>query len=317
MPRTRHVFGTLLLLSTCPAATLAEGTPASQAPTASATAVTPVPPATAAAATQYTLRYQFRSDETIKYDIEQLVSIDTTIAGTHQKTQLRTQSTRCFKVEAVDKQGNIRFSHTIDRVNMWSEVDGRAPVHFDTAESQPTPPEFKNVADHVGKPISVVTINPAGATLKREDQVQQPDIGLGGLTIPLPDTAIAIGHQWSVPTELKVQLEDKRIHTIKIRELYELTKVETGVATISVKTQVLTPVEDPRIKSQLIQRISQGEIRFDLDAGRLLSRQLDWDEQVLGFSGADSNMKYLQRLTETLVPAQTQTAAVPPAATVQ
>ncbi|MCA9153092.1 MAG: hypothetical protein KDA92_27515, partial [Planctomycetales bacterium] len=76
------------------------------------------------------------------------------------------------------------------------------------------------------------------------------------------------------------------------------------------KTQVLTPIDDPRVQSQLIQRISKGEIRFDVDNGRILSRQLDWDEQVLGFSGADSNMKYLQRLTETLVPA-TQTAALP------
>ncbi|MCA9171194.1 MAG: hypothetical protein KDB23_26155, partial [Planctomycetales bacterium] len=150
----------------------------------------------------------------------------------------------------------------------------------------------------------------AGNIVNRQDKIQHPDLGLGGLTIPLPAEEIAPGHQWAEPMELKVQLEDKRIQSVKIRELFELVKVETGVATISVKTQVLTPIDDPRVQSQLIQRISKGEIRFDVDNGRILSRQLDWDEQVLGFSGADSNMKYLQRLTETLVPA-TQTAALP------
>ena len=110
-----------------------------------------------------------------------------------------------------------------------------------------------------------------------------------------------MGHEWSQPQDLQIRLEDNRIKTIKTRQLYRLEKVETGVATISVKTQVLTPVDDPRVKSQLVQRISAGELRFDVDAGRLLSKQLDWDENVLGFNGADSNMKYLARFTEQLL----------------
>ena len=67
------------------------------------------------------------------------------------------------------------------------------------------------------------------------------------------------------------------------------------------KTQVLTPVNDAKIKAQIIQRISEGEIRFDIDSGRLLSKQLDINEVVLGFNGAQSRMKYLARLTETAI----------------
>ncbi|MCA9213208.1 MAG: hypothetical protein KDB27_09095, partial [Planctomycetales bacterium] len=68
-----------------------------------------------------------------------------------------------------------------------------------------------------------------------------------------------------------------------------------------ISTQVLTPVDDAKIKAQLIQQLSSGTIRFDVDAGRLMSKQLDWDESVLGFSGAGSNMKYLARFTEKLL----------------
>ena len=107
---------------------------------------------------------------------------------------------------------------------------------------------------------------------------------------------------------MQIREEDNRIKTVKTRQLYRLEKVETGVATISVKTQVLTPVEDPRLQCQLMQRISEGEIRFDVDAGRLLSKQLDWDGNVLGFNGAESNMKYLARFTEKLT-TSTRTAS--------
>ena len=112
------------------------------------------------------------------------------------------------------------------------------------------------------------------------------ELGLGGISIPLPESVIPVGHSWSRPIDLRVQQPDKSIKVIKTRELYTLEKVDTGVATISVKTQVLTPIDDARIKAQIMQRISQGEIRFDIDAGRLLSKQLDWDTNVVGFNNA-------------------------------
>ena len=52
-----------------------------------------------------------------------------------------------------------------------------------------------------------------------------------------------------------------------------------------------------------MQQLTNGELKFDIDAGRVISRQIDWDETVVGFSGDDSLMKYLARFTEKLVPA--------------
>jgi hypothetical protein len=183
---------------------------------------------------------------------------------------------------------------------MWSEVGGREPVHFISDQAAPVPPEYQHVAETVGKPISVITINPRGVIVDRQDKVQHPDLGLGGITIPMPDEEIAVGHSWSQPLELKVRLDDQQIKSIKTRETYRLEKLESGIATISVRTEVLTPIDDPRIESQIVQRISQGEMRFDVDAGRLLSKRLDWDKSVLGFSGAESQMKYLAQFSETL-----------------
>jgi hypothetical protein len=90
-------------------------------------------------------------------------------------------------------------------------------------------------------------------------------------------------------------------------------KVETGIATISVRTEILTPVTDPRVQSQLVQRMQHGEIKFDIDAGRIHSKQMDLDETVIGFSGQNSMMKYLARLTEE--PGEAPATAKKPTAT--
>ena len=73
------------------------------------------------------------------------------------------------------------------------------------------------------------------------------------------------------------------------------------VATISVESQILTPINDPAIEAQLIQRLSAGTIRFDIAAGRVLSQQLDLDRNVIGFSGTASSMHYVTRFTEQLL----------------
>ena len=104
-----------------------------------------------------------------------------------------------------------------------------------------------------------------------------------------------------MPRDLDIQLEHGMSKRIKTRERYELESVKHGVATIDIETQILTPIDDPKIKVQLIQKTARGKIRFDIDAGRVLGQQLDLDERVLAFSGADSSMHYLTRYTEELL----------------
>ena len=48
--------------------------------------------------------------------------------------------------------------------------------------------------------------------------------------------------------------------------------------------------------------------QIDIDAGRLLKKQMDIDQAVFGVSGADSHMQYLARFTEEPLKEGEQTA---------
>jgi hypothetical protein len=132
------------------------------------------------------------------------------------------------------------------------------------------------------------------------------------LTVPFPPVdkqPIKPGVSWSIADEVKLLLDDGSIKKVQTQQQYKLEKVENGVATIAVSTVVLTPINDPKLKSQLVQREQTGTIKFDIDAGRLLHKQLDIDQQVFGFSGADSHMQYLSRLTEEPVKEEVKAAS--------
>jgi len=267
-------------------------------------------------APSYRLAYRFAAGDVLRTKVVQLSTVETKIKGVAQSTKLRTVSTRVWRIQKVDADGSITFEHSVEQVEMWNNVEGRQEVHYNSATDKTPPPEFANVAASVGKVLATVKIDPYGRLLSRSNAQPQYNPGIGDLTIPFPPAdkqPIKPGVSWSIPDELKLPLEDGTIKKVQTQQQYRLEKVEAGVATIAVATQVLTPINDPKLQSQLVQRLQRGTIKFDVDAGRLLHKQLDIDQEVFGFSGADSHMLYLARFTEEPVKDTDQTAKKAPA----
>ncbi|HEV2969471.1 MAG TPA: hypothetical protein VGY55_05720 [Pirellulales bacterium] len=261
---------------------------------------------------KYLLQYRFREGEEIRAKVTHLATIETTIAGSTQKTEMTSYSTKLWRVVRVDPAGTMTFEHLVENVDMRNQMSGRQEVRYNSLTDSAAPLGYEDVAKSIGKVLSAVTISPSGNVLKREEkQVRSVADNSGSVLLPkLPDEPEPIGQVWSLPVEVNVALDDGASKAIQTRQRYELENVEGGVATIAVETQILTPVSNPKIRVQLIQRLSKGHIRFDLDAGRILSQRTDLDERVLGFSGGDSSMHYVARFTEELLPATPKTAAI-------
>lgn len=259
----------------------------------------------------FDLRYKFQAGETFRTKVVHLVTVETKIQGTSETAKTRSSSTKLWTIKDVSKDGNITFANSVESVDMWQKMSGRAEISYNSQTDKKPPVEYEHVAASIGKPLATITIDPYGRIITRDKT--QFNSGIGELAVPLPDKPLKVGQVWHVPDDILLRLADKTMKTIKARQTYTLLKVETGVATISVKTEVLTPVNDPKIQSQLVQRMQHGTIKFDIDAGRIVSKQMDLDETVIGFSGNESVMQYLARLTEE--PIEADTTAAKPAAT--
>ncbi len=254
-----------------------------------------------ATAKKYHLQYKLQQGESIRSRIVHLVSMDTKIDGEFENLKSRSVSTRVFQVQAVDGEGNITLTHLVEDAELWQKVTGKEEVRYNSKTDEVVPESYERLAESIGKPLAVIKVNPAGKILTREDSVVQFNPGIGVLLPRLPDYPIAIGQKWYTPESVRIRTKEGRVKTIKLRKLYTLTKVSNQLATITVKTQLLTPVQDVKVKSQLMQRMQHGELQFDLAAGRIYSSRMELDERVVGFNGAASMIHYLSRMTEQLV----------------
>lgn len=266
-----------------------------------------------AAAKKHLLRYKFAKGEVVRTQVLHLASTETRIRGNLQSSRSRGASVKEWRFIDVAEDGSMTFEHVVTEADMSNEVTGRAKVAYNskTHEGDETPLEYQHVADSIGKTIAVVTIKPNGEMVEQEQKYKQHSFGMGQMVFLLPEEPAAVGHEWHFPTDITVQLENGQKKRIKTRQRYKLKKVVHGLATIEVDTQVLTPVREPQIEVQLMQQLTKGVVKFDIDAGRVIHQRMEWDEEAVGFNGAQSTMQYLARFEETLLKPDPKTAAKP------
>ncbi len=247
------------------------------------------------------LRYKMQEGDQLHYEVTHAAKTKTRIRGEEDISQVHTTSQRHWNVVQAETN-EFKFEHILDAVAMTQQQGNQGELRWDSQVDTETPKVFGRIAEQIGQPLSTITASKTGEELKREaDTGTKTSLGMGSLTLMFPETPIQVGESWSTPHEVKTRTDNGVVKLIKIRQLYTLEKVQTGVAFLRVRSQPLTPINEESVRAQVVQQLSNGTIRFDIDNGRMLSKQLDWDETVIGFQGANSLMEYRARFTERLV----------------
>jgi len=284
---------------------------------ASKSAKTPVPAEAAeatdtTAAKQYELRYKFKSGDVVRYDVIHRASIRSTIDDTTQAAQSRTDSVKAWKITDVLPEGDIEFTNVVEKVHMVNQLPDKDPVEYNSERDKTPPPGFEDAAKAVGVPLSVMRITPRGKVVRRDSKIRNQNVEEDApIVLRLPEEKVAVGDTWDEPFDVAVRLPAAgATKSIQTRRHHKLASVENGVATIEVKYQVLSPI-DAQIETQIVQRLMEGEVRFDINKGQVITQQMDVDKHIIGFAGATSSLQYIMKMEERLIPNEATVASKP------
>ena len=246
----------------------------------------------------YDLRYKLKTGDKIDFLFEQVVSTQTRMGGEEERTTSRSQTSKQWEVKSVDTLGVMTFGLKWTSVNMWQQIGDDDPIKYNSKTDKTVPEEYQNLADLIGETIAVFSIKPSGEITGRLSDQSGSSFGAGEVTIPLPSKPISLGYRWNVPTVLNATDENRKNIRLKARVSYELSKVENNNAFITFRTEVLTPIKSEKVRSTIMQQMTDGYIVFDMKRGYPLLRHVEWDEKAQGFEGADSLLTYVGRATE-------------------
>jgi len=263
--------------------------------------------------TKFDLRYKLKRGEVLRYEVTDRASFATTIEQSTSATQTKTVTVKAWKIVDVLPNGNIEFINVVERVNMINQLPDHDPTEYDSVRDKTPPPGFEDVAKSVGVPLLAVTMTPHGEVLRRDWKMRAPHADDNSpIAVRLPDEPVVVGDSWDEPYDVQVTLENQATKTIQTRRHHKLLDVASGIATIEVTYQVLSPI-DAYVEYQLVQRLMHGEVRFDIDAGRVVAQQMDIDKRILGFAGPTSSTHYIMRMEEKLLNTDPKVAGKRPA----
>ena len=246
----------------------------------------------------YELRYKLKPGDKIDFLFEQVASTKTRMSGEEENTTSRSQTAKQWEVKNVDSLGNMTFALKWISVNMWQQIGDDEPIKYNSKTDTKVPDEYQTIAQFVGETIAVFSIEKNGKIIGRVSDLSESSFGAGEVTVPLPSKPVSLGHSWYVPTVMNATDETAKHIRLKARINYQLSKVENNNAFITFRTEVLTPIKSEKIRSTIMQQMTDGYIVFDIERGYPIKRHVEWDEKAQGFEGADSFLTYVGRATE-------------------
>ena len=267
---------------------------------------------------KYVFRYQFAKGETVRWLVEHRAKIASTVEGSSQTAETSTMSVKAWKVVETFPGGETKFINSVESIDMRQKLTGRQETTYNSRTDKDIPPMFAAAAKQVGQPLAEVTIDGRGNVQKRLD-LKKADAGgapqestSSDITLVLPDKPLGIGESWTAPLDLSATDEKDGRVVIKARRKITLISVTGNVAVLRHETQILSPLNDPKIEAQVVQSEQAGEVLFDLARGRIVKLSLANDREVFGFQGDASVMHVEAAFIERL--ADTQGTPIPEAA---
>ena len=117
----------------------------------------------------------------------------------------------------------------------------------------------------------------------------------------LPGQAVGAGQAWqrSYHTVLNPPLGTGEKYAVK--QTYRVAEIDKGRATLGLTTEFQTQPDSVADRIPLLQNQPQGQILFDVQAGRLLSARLIIDKTLENHQGAGSSYRFQSQYAEVLL----------------
>jgi len=267
----------------------------------------------------YLLRYRFRAGTSLHYKVTHQSTI--TMVKGPIKGVARNGSTarKHLKVVAVDDKGNAVLEPVIDSVNMWVQFDDTPKKSYNSETDDEPIPQFAGVAKTIGKTLVRLKVAPNGELLEAVPQLDKntqkkvtknngpptaSNDASKNFLIVFPEESVSVGDSWTdsdLTVKLLVQSVPRLYRDYTILRKYKLVSVKDGKATIQLSMTPKQPVNDPRLKTQLIQRLLSGTIVFDINRGEIVSRRMTVDNSVIGFAQNKSRLHVKSERREQLI----------------
>jgi hypothetical protein len=243
-------------------------------------------------------RFRWQPGQVLPYRVEQVTTVTEIVGGNKVEMTAKVTVLKHWQVLEVDAQGVATLKLTLAAMrNEQTRPDGSALLYDSSNPDKSTPELREQMAKYVGQPLAVLRVDGQGQVVEvKQGEATRFESDLPFL-VTLPATVPAAGGSWE--RAFKVALEPPQgSGQYEAVQKYVCAKADGSAAVIAMTTQFRTQPETAQEQAPLLQKQPEGEVVFDVRAGRLHSARLHIDKTLQDHQGAGSSYRFVSNYTE-------------------
>jgi hypothetical protein len=251
---------------------------------------------------QESWQFKWQKGLVLKYQIKHVTSVVETLESAKNSADSNLALVNRWEVVDVDAKGVATLTMTLVSMrNEQKRANGETLLFDSENPDKSTPDLYKQMIKYIGATVAEVQMDRHGRVLAVKKgtassfEVEPPFL------VVLPDAKASAGQAWRRQFTLVLDPPYGTGEKYDAEQRYDCKKIEAGKATLGVSTQFKMMPDKERERIPLIQKDVQGELVFDLPAGRLISATLHIDKTIENHNGKGSSYHFKSQYSRVLV----------------
>jgi hypothetical protein len=261
-----------------------------------------------AAAPAQAAAWQFRSQpgQVLTYRVEQITSATEEVGGNKTVTTTRLNLVKRWQdLGPVQGQPGTRFSLSLASLRIETTRASGEVLLFDSANPEKSDPGMREQLTRlIGQPLAVIRLDPSGKVIEVLDCKHGPATRFESeppFTLVLPGAAPQAGQGWERTYQITLAPPQGAGEKFDATQKYMCQAIKDGKATVALTTLIKNLPASLLDQVPLLQAQPQGEVVFDVQAGRMESTQLRIDKELINHQGEGSRYRFESLYTEQFV----------------
>jgi hypothetical protein len=255
----------------------------------------------AAAPAQSAPRHRWQTGQTLVYKAEHATQAIDTVGDARVETKSLIRLTKRWQVVAVDTSGVATLQLSLDALRIEQTTPGGDVLLFDSADPDKSNADMrKQLGQFVGKPLALLRLDSTGKLVEVKESKFGPASRFENelpFAVVLPPAVPQAGQAWERAYKLTLDPQQGGDKFDAVQR-YTCKSATPEALTIALTSEVKAPPQAVKDRIPLVQVLPDGEVVFDVRAGRMRSASLRIDKELKGHEGDGSSYRFISVYTE-------------------
>jgi hypothetical protein len=248
-------------------------------------------------------QFRWTAGQVLVYSVGQATTATETVDGKSMETATKLGLVKRWQVKSVEN-GIATLEMSLDRLRMETKTPAGETLFFDSADPAKSTPALKDEMNkYVGVPLTVIRIDGRGQLVEVKQSKFGPASRLEAdlpFKVVLPTEALAAGKTWERSYKIKTDAAQGETGAYEAVQKVTCKSLAGSTAVLRLSTEVKTLPGSAADTVPLLPFQPEGEVTFDLAAGRLRSVKFTIQKELDGHNGENSSYRYASTYQEEL-----------------